>query len=291
MIEYIRIIPDNAVFFRHLMREDAYLYIPDPGTIGIGLAEDSQPFAALVFRVPEEGRAQVLSLYVQKNYRRQGYGTELMVTMADYLEAFTEVTRVDCDYDLRNDTESALPAFLAYLDFDVQQAPGGCYVTTLGQLRQIRGLQGGGGSCIPYAEMSILQKKMLYQEELDLKPEMDAGLIEESMSCVRMEGDTIEGCLIFVRDEQDPGALNLLWARNNRYPAGMASLLGSALQGASAYGDDTRLIIPVMNERSERLAAGILGDRAQKTETVWHATLALYGDGSAEEELETEEVG
>ncbi|MCR5503014.1 MAG: GNAT family N-acetyltransferase [Lachnospiraceae bacterium] len=286
MKELVLITPENASSFRPIIRESAYPHIADEDTAALGLADDSVPFGAIVFRISDPGTAELLSIYVRPEYRRQGFASELMSEMGDYLEAQTEVTRVVCDYDLREDVKSSIPDFLSSFEFEISEKPGGCFVTTFEDLRAIRDLAGGADDVTSYGDLTTMQKKLLYDEDIDLKPDMDSGAIEETISCVKLEDGKIPACLLFTADETDPDSLYLLWARNDGTPVQLLQLFRHVVSASESFAGEKKLYIPVLNERSEKLAAGLLGDRARKIETAYHAELALYDPETIPEEEE-----
>lgn len=274
MLELIQITPDNAIAFTHLIKEDVYLYVADPATVSIGIVDDKMPVAALLVRAADDGSSEILSICVDHEYRRQGLATELLIRAADYLTQDMEVNRLNCSFTLRDGDDSFL-GYLKYLEFEINEVPGGCYVTTFGELRQLKELAGPTGSCVPFSELTTIQKKQLKDGAMDVSDLLENDSIEPDMSAFLLEGNVIRSCLIFTKDEEDPDAYTIAWSRNTGSPADMLYLLRYALK-ASTAADEVKLYVPVLNERSERLTVGILGDKGRKIETSYEAKLSLF---------------
>ncbi|MCR5093417.1 MAG: GNAT family N-acetyltransferase [Lachnospiraceae bacterium] len=294
MLDLVRIIPENAPAFMPLIKENAYLYVMDEAAISVGITEDGMPIAALLFQVLDDGNCEILSICVDSEHRRQGFATELLVKAADFLAEETECSRFICRYDVRDDAEDSFTGFLEYLGFTITRLPGGCFVTTIGELKQVRELEGGAAGCVSFAKLTTMQKKQLREASETLAELMDEEMseeageesvretIEENLSCVIYDDKTIRSYVIFTTDPEDPEALSVAWAETSGTPADMLFLMRHAMHAAAAYPDDKKIYIPVVNERSERLVEKLLGDHAKRIEKYYEAQLDLYSEESEE---------
>ncbi|MCR4641510.1 MAG: GNAT family N-acetyltransferase [Lachnospiraceae bacterium] len=292
MVELIQINKDNALAFRPLIREDAYPFLLDPDVFALGLVNDDTAFAAAVFRVHDGGEAELLSIAVSESGRRQGYGTELLVEATDFMVDRMDVIRLSCDFVEGGDDKEAFKGFLKYLEFETEKQAGGCYRISLKKLRENRLLEGGSKDCRSVADLTTMERKLLYREEMDLKPLEEQGWIEEQVSCVKQDGPSLSSVLIFTKgdgsgdiygDEPKEGALCIQWARSDSdNPAGLLSLFRHAMKKLESYPEDTEIYVPVLNEASERLAEKILGEGAEKIEQSYHAELDLEVEAGAE---------
>ena len=275
MREFVIINEENAQAFRKLIPSGVYTFLLMPDMLALGAVEDNVAIAAAVFRADDEGSAELLSICVDEKYRRQGLGTELMSDAADILSESAEVTRFFLSYE-DTGAQEAFKAFLKYLEFSVEEDEAVCICTTIGDLKQIGVLQGGGSEkCESFAELTSIQKKRLAEEEMDLTPYLKDGVIDWKMSCTVFEDSTLIGCLVFTYEKD--GSLNLSWARNEGdRPENMLLMLRKAVAAAKDYPDERKLYIPLLNASSRRLAEGLLEGHYEKCEQSYRAELYLF---------------
>ncbi|MBR5969305.1 MAG: GNAT family N-acetyltransferase [Lachnospiraceae bacterium] len=277
MPELTQITAENARAFRALIRTDAYPFLADDATLGLGLVEKDTPVGALVMRPDGEGAARLLSLAIAEVCRRKGFATELLTKAADIFSGTGKIYRVICETTRRPGEENALCGLLESLRFRIEETDMCCYMTDFGETRKQKRLTGDGkeAGVTPYGKLTTRQKKMLYDEEMDLKPLMDSGRIEEKLSCVMIRDGAMSSCLVFVKEED---ALLIQWARTSqKNPAEILYLMRYALALSKDYTDETKLIIPVLNGESKKLTEKLFGDGLKKTETGYRAVLPLYG--------------
>ena len=256
MYEYIIIDEDNATAFRPLIREDAYPFVLDDGILALGIVEEFFPVAALVCRLDGEGSADILSLFVTEDHRRKGLATDLLSTAADILMQEADINRFSCEFTDTGE-EEALTAFLKYLEFDIKEEAGGCFLTNFGQLRSSSVLKGEGKKCIEYKDMNTKQRYLLFDEEMDLQLYEGEGEIEGSMSCVVCN--------------EESGALD----GSSKSSTTLLRMLRHAMAAGSAYPDDQKLYIPVINDNSAKLAEKLLEGICERTEQAYTASLYL----------------
>ena len=275
MLELTQITTENAKAFRALIRTDAYPFLADEATLGLGLVDKDTPIGALVMRPDGEGAANLLSVAIAEPYRRKGFATELLAIAADIYDETGEIYRITCETTRQPGEKNGLYGLLNYLEFDIEETDSGCFVTSFGEIRKQKLLQSKGeeAEAVSYENMTQKQRKLLYEEEMDLKPLMDAGCIEENLSCVTFSDNAIDSCLIFAREEEE---LTVQWARTSpKNPSALVHLIRYAIAHSKAYTDEELLYIPVLNGESKRLTEKLFGKELKKAEAGYRAVLPL----------------
>ncbi|MCR5251291.1 MAG: GNAT family N-acetyltransferase [Lachnospiraceae bacterium] len=279
-MELIMIDSECAHAFHSLIREDAYPFLITGEMLALGLVDDEtqEAVGAVLFSMDdEEGEAELRSICVAAPYRRQGWGTELMASAADFFAEMTDVNRFVCDFT-ENEGDDSFRKFLDYLEFEVQESGSACYRTSSKKLSKIKVLQTEARHVTPYRDLTQTQKKLLYGERMDLKPFIDDNLVDENLSCVRLRDGKLAACLIFVRDYQG-GNLVLQWANNpGGIPADLLRVFRYAASEAKRYPNEIPIYVPAMNGRSEHLSALLLKGISEKTEQGYRAELNLFGE-------------
>ncbi|MBR5420195.1 MAG: GNAT family N-acetyltransferase [Lachnospiraceae bacterium] len=277
MTEYVKIDEENAMAFRKLIVSGAYPFLLMPDIFAIGVTEDNVAIAAEVFRIGDDGGAELLSICVDEKYRRQGLASEMLAAAADFICDRTDVNRFYCSYDDTGEQEAFI-GFLKSFDFNIEEDEDCCIRTTVGDLKQISVLQSSGKSnCIAFEDTTSLQKKMLGSEDMDLEPYMNEGVVDGKMSCIMMDDSQLCGCLIFTNAED--GSLDLSWARNDGdQPENMLKMLRHAVAGAKDYPEDKKIYIPLLNAQSRKLAEGLLKGHYEKCEQSYNAELYLFDE-------------
>ncbi len=275
MREFVIIDEGNAQAFRKLIPSEVYTFLLIPDVLALGIVEDNVAIAAVVFRADDEGDAELLSVCVDENYRRQGLGTELMSQAADILTENVQVTRFFCSYEDAGDKESFV-AFLKYLEFSIEEDDAVCIRTTVGDLKQIEILKGSGsGKCEAFDDLTTMQKKKLGDEDMDLAPYFRDGNVDGKMSCAIFDDSAVIGCLVFTKEKD--GSLDIAWARNEGdRPENMILMLRHAVAAAKDYPDDRMIYIPLLNASSRKLAEGLLAGHYTKCEQSYKAELYLF---------------
>ena len=274
-MEFVIIDQTNAKAFRKLIPSEVYTFVLMPDILAVGIVDNYVAIAAAVFRADDEGNAELLSVCVDEKYRRQGLATELMNDAADILCENANVTRFFCSYEDDGKRESLI-AFLKYLDFSIEEDEAACLSTTVGDLKQIEVLKGGGSEkCEALSNLTSRQIKTLSEEEMDLASYFRDGIVDGKMSCVIYEDNAVKGCLIFTKEED--GSLNISWARNEGdRPENMLRMMRHAVAAAKDYPDDKKLYIPLLNASSRKLAEGVLAGHYEKCEQSYKAELYLF---------------
>lgn len=281
-MEFARISPENAAAFHTMIREEAYPFLMDSNVIGIGLVDDHREAAgAVVARVDDEGVAELMSVCVAKAYRRKGYGTELLVELADVLVYDDRAWRFKCDFAEKKGSDG-FRKFLKSLGFNISKNEEICYMTSTKKMAKIPELQNRKPRCIAYKDMTEIQKKQLYGRGMDLKPLMDKGLVDGNISCVKLRNGRVSGCLIFVRVYENK-ALMIQWAENSReYPLDALRMFSFAAEVAGRFRKDLPVYVPALNTRSAKLADRLLKKYSEVVEQGYSAYLNLSEDDTEE---------
>ena len=267
---------DNLTYFEPLLTEEAADLIRDDLAVGVGITADDLTVAALVWSSGDEPEdVRICSIYVAHDFRRKGYGTEMLAYMANMLLRHETIMRITCAFYVREDDRDSetLRPFLDYLGFSTEDLESACFSCKIKDLLTNKTLSDiQPSACVPFGSLKTKERKLLYLEPASLKQLIDAGEIDPDVSFCHLSDDAITGCALFSHEDN---TLTFEWGRTSpNNPALFIVLLREALHAAAEkYGPDTKIAIPAINERSIALAKKILGKHARETEHEYRSAL------------------
>lgn len=114
--------PEETEYAASLLTPEAVTLIQNGESFGLALVEEGKARAAVCARFsPEnEGVLEIISLYVEKEYRRRGLGTTLVLELLDYMMETTDASLSYMTASYLSD-EDALSAMFLSLGFEVFQ--------------------------------------------------------------------------------------------------------------------------------------------------------------------------
>ncbi len=262
--------------------------------IVFGLSVDGKSAGAIAMEPDGEGAVNITSLYICPEFRRKGFGTELVYTAASYIVNAEGVYRIEATIAESDDIEDGdgLRKFFEWLDFKMEKdEEHGAYSVTIGDISGCDVIsKAKPGEFYPYNRILSAVKNRVILEHPALTDAIGNGKIEEDMSFFAdndLEAGEMSDCIVFVREDRD---IVMAWAQAENNKMNLVKLFRSAFEAAEKkYGPDQVVRIPYINENSKKLIGKILGDTARETEIVWKGVFPLE-TGEAKENTDIEDI-
>ncbi len=259
----IPILSSNVEEFRLVLTEDAFRRVQEksPDTYGFGAVEDGMPVGAIAVSC-EPPEAEIISLYVIEEVRREGIGTALFTEALEMAMVQEPIEYMYVAGETVTEGEDTLLPFVTALMFDIVDT-GKDFTLSVSEAFESEGMKKilsakEKGEC--FADLSPKQKKLIYKKELDVPDYLSVDMICEDISFVTLDKDesSIVDCLLFVEDK---GQLVLAWTKSGSdNPYGLVSLMARSMKEICKKEQKDRIIhFPVINDASENLLKHIFG--------------------------------
>ncbi len=278
----MKIIPvtnDNLAAFDLLFTRESLdkLKKNSPDTCAFGAVEYNMPVGAIVVTcAPPE--AEIVSLYVVEDFRRNGYGRALFTEALELALLQPEVNYIYASFESKEGSPETLRPFFEKIGLSVLD-DGTDYTIRLKQARATSEMKKilrskKIGEC--YELLKPAEKNLLYKPEVNLPPYITPKMIREELSFVTFDEQrrNIRDCLIFVEDQ---GKLVLAWVKTEPGDShGLMGMVHSAMEELSALeSPDRRLHLPTINPTSDELVKHIFSDKLQLYSNSYWAVFRL----------------
>lgn len=245
---------DQRKAFAGLILPDVLPKLEEPTVFLVGAVEGRQPVGAAVLEL-ELGRAQLLSIAVAEDRRRQGIGTALLRQCVRVLRR----TSVQCLYAVLTAGFQAAGALLRAFGMEGSDEAGAYYRFSAEAVASISLLRGNRPGVVPLAQVSRMQLRAYFQKVFpgDCAVAMRQTW-DPQLSHVLVEHGQITACLLAEREEE----ISLGWlSSGSRDKWALLYLLRGM---AAACPPKTSIQFVAYDPAVRALADKLLGDGADK---------------------------
>lgn len=230
-------------------------------TIAFGAVDDGIPVGAVAVRFnPPE--AEVISLYVIADHRKQGIGFSLVFRALQEAMLQPRISGLTIPY-AENTGEDVYTGFFESLDFDIDDV-GTNYSITISEALdspEFKKLKETDFDCVPFTKLLSQEKNLLFAEDAGLYDYANAKKLREDLTFAVFDEDRkkVTGCIAFI---EEADSLVLAWLHVEGNPILTVELILKALSVIKETESPDRLLyIPVVNDTSDKLAHHLFGDR------------------------------
>lgn len=246
---------DQRRAFAGLILPDVLPRLEEPTVFLVGAVEGRQPVGAAVLEL-EPGRAQLLSIAVAEDRRRQGVGSALLRQCVRVLRR----TSVQCLYAVLTAGFQAAEALLRAFGMEGSDEAGAYYRFSAEVVASISLLQGNRPGVVPLAQISRMQLRAYFQKAF---PGDSAVAMRQAwdprISHVLVEHGQITACLLAEREGEE---VSLGWlSSSSRDKWALLYLLRGM---AAACPPKTPIQFVAYDPAVRALADKLLGDAADK---------------------------
>lgn len=237
---------------------------------GIGLVVDYEPAGAIVCALDdEEGVADIVSIFVRKKCRRMGYGTELVLSAAAFIDQLDLMYQLRVDiteyYPIRDEEipENSLGPFFSYLEFKKMECEEvGAFACTLSDAEVLnRSVVKNTPYTCKLSECSGAKiSSVVNFVPGGMEPYLLGKLLDLDVSVVNIENNACDCCVLIQKTEE---GLIVKWVQaTGGKELLMIELLSRAfLEAKKKYPADTKVIIPYIHAKSKLLIQKLLGNQ------------------------------
>ncbi len=223
-------------------------------TFALGLVDGGMPLGAIAVRCSPP-TAEVISLYIVEDFRRLGFGSQLLfeaITNAMILPGISEFTVPYTELP----GEDVYTSFFNSLEMDIIDVGAEYKVAAADAIVTSGLLTKKPRHTVPVQEWSELtppEQKLLFNEGAGLFDYHSQGKLREDLIFVAMDDArrSYRGCIAMAEEE---GELVLAWLRAESSPFLMMELLRSVLRRLSDnFEQDKTIRIPTINPASDAI--------------------------------------
>ena len=268
-MKIIQINGENIAAFEGMMTLEAACYLRySTDTLGYGIDNDGKAGGSLVIRLLEDGRTELMSVFVVPELRRRGYATELFYNAVNVAEINGNHQGIFANYITDVNDSQGINAFLRYFDAEITEKAGErTYLCTLGDIKNIPVIKKSDKrGVISYNELSNREKNSLIRDGNEMLPlYMQAGCIDGDVSCFIRKDSRLKACLIMNRRAD---GLTLDWVRISKSePLAFMKLIRYGIDAMMGkYPDELQIKIPTINLNSAGLTEKLFKDSAKIVE-------------------------
>jgi hypothetical protein len=278
MVEIVNLLDDKSGEYYKYLTSAALLLLQDKECVALGIAEDDVPVGAIVADPGYNGVGEIVSLYIDREKRRNGYGTELVYEAVESLFSWDNMYAVGVTFKDDDETKSGLKSFFEYLEFDISQdGAHGSYTFSLADIASSDKIKGDIDKRVTgLKDVLASTKNALTSRHGAVQSFMVYGEIDEEVSCIvnAEEKDPSDLSCLFVGKSKD--ALVIVWAEAAEHSLDLVNMLRYAIvNGLKKYGKNMKIRVPFINETSKKLIEKLVGDKAVPVEYIWSAYLPL----------------
>ena len=282
MIEIYDLSEEDSTPFCEFMTSEVQAMLNTDSCSAVGISEDGTPVGAVVANIKNSDAAGIVSLFVKEDRRRRGYGTELIYRVLTLLSRKEDLSCIEADFAVTEGDDNGLYEFFSALDFKLEADDmHGAFMISLAEAAESEIFKKASSHGVtPYSKATLQSKNMIKAAH----PMLNSVEIDEKVSCVATaggEGDSCPDCLLFTKEED---TLVMVWADSSEDKLNLVRMLKFAVEETiKAYGVQTKVRIPYINENSKKLIVKMMGEKAVTAETVWNAALPVFDTGEVEE--------
>jgi ribosomal protein S18 acetylase RimI-like enzyme len=289
-LELTAITKENISFFEPMLADEITFLIKNNLALAMGAVADGIACAIIVAQ-PGEEFAQLIWIYVAKDYRREYIGGTLFCEMAEFLQdgAISQARGIGCDYSVDTDNDTGLHQFLKAMNFTSEESGEYCASLTLAQLAEsdLSKKPPPPSNEIAYSFVSNLSPFHLNQLN-DILEKNEANFtgnpvtqdtVLPDCSTVMYRGDTPTGCVcVCDGDNDNEKILSIVYIneKSSKPITGMFSKTAAAL--IEKYSPQTILKIPIVSESAGKLAKALVKDSENITEKAYTAVHLFLED-------------
>lgn len=246
---------DQRRAFAGLILPDVLPRLEEPTVFLVGAVEGRQPVGAAVLEL-EPGRAQLLSIAVAEDRRRQGVGSALLRQCVRVLRR----TSVQCLYAVLTAGFQAAEALLRAFGMEGSDEAGAYYRFSAEVVASISLLQGNRPGVVPLAQISRMQLRAYFHKVFPADPSVgERQQFDPHISQVLVEQGQITACLLAEREGEE---VSLGWlSSSSRDKWALLYLLRGM---AAACPPKTPIQFVAYDPAVRALADKLLGDAADK---------------------------
>ncbi len=246
---------------------------------GLGVIEDEKAVGKIIFTI-DDGVSEIQSIYIEPEYRRRGFATELVLNAADFVTSLDYCPGFHVEFTNDVEFEDNLLDFFKYLEFDIKEAEDvRTYSVLISDIdeKKIKPTK-NEANVKKYSELTKNELGLLAMEPVTIENGfIFADHIEQDVSMAVIEDGEVQAVIIF---SAEADGLTLQWARvDEKHKSDLVNVFYESMQAIlSKYGPTTKLYIPVINEQSDKLILALFGGKAEIVETKYEATFEFeYG--------------
>ena len=262
-MDIVRIKRDTLAAFELIMTKEALDLIGEDAKniYALGAVSDGMPVgAAAVVFAPPEGR--LISLYVVKEYRKQGIGTMLGTELLNTAMAQPGMETFVASYT-EGEGEDIFGSFFNSMFFDVERVGTEYIIRADHVVEKVeeQKMKATDKRICAWEKLLSAEKKLLLDEEMDLSEYMENDQIREDLSFVMLSEDRtkIESCLIFAEVK---GELVLVWTSAVSAYMALAQMIAAAADKIKSSEPEGRIIhLPSINDQSKKFIEKLFGNR------------------------------
>ena len=263
---------EETEYVASLLTPEAVTLIQNGESFGLALVEEGKARAAVCagFSPENEEVLEIISLYVEKEYRRRGLGTTLVLELLDYM---METTDASLQYMTASylSGDDALSAMFSKLGFEIiQEESAISWQMPLGKLPDSTLMENSVKlpegtklhtleSLSNYHIRQLVQK--LKEHNLDILTYEQIEKAHPQASFVLMdENEEPAACAIFTVSENTHITLSQFFTKYKNPAPSMKMLQSGAKVLLEQFGGEAVLEIPTLTESSSRLVQRLLPD-------------------------------
>lgn len=264
--------PEEAEYAASLLTPEAVTLIQNGESFGLALVEEGKARAAVCagFSPENEEVLEIISLYVEKEYRRRGLGTTLVLELLDYMMEATDASLryITASYLSEDDALSAMFANLGFeiiqeesaisWQMPVGQLPDSVLMKTSAKLPE-------GTKLLSLASLSNYHIRQLVQrlEEHNM----------DILTCEEIEKAHPQASFVLMDEKEEPAACAIFTVAKNMHitlaqfftvyknPApSLVALQSGAKVLLEQFPKEAVLEIPTLTESSSKLVQRLLPD-------------------------------
>ena len=264
--------PEEAEYVASLLTPEAVTLIQNGERFGLALVEEGKARAAVCAGVSPENEEvlEIISLYVEKEYRRRGLGTTLVLELLDYVMEVTDASLSYMTASYLSD-DDALSAMFTNLGFEIMQEESAIsWQLPLGKLPDSTLMKTSvtlpeGTELYPVVSLSKYHIRQLVhklkENGIDILSVEQIEKAHQEASFVLMdEKEEPSGCAIFMVSENTHITLSQFFTKYKNPAPSMEMLQSGAKVLLEQFPPEAVLEIPTLTESSSRLVQRLLPD-------------------------------
>jgi ribosomal protein S18 acetylase RimI-like enzyme len=272
---------ENFSFFEPFIPKEILRELNAEDCIIMGAIVDETACGIIIARA-EEGRAQLLWIYVAEDYRRQYIGSTLFCEIADFLEDPDEydLEGIICRYAVSED-DNSVNKFFGSLQFEQEETGEYSVSLTMQEISELGFVKSAANNnnagAVIYAPIAKLSPFHLHKlnSELDKNEANFTGeavsyaTVIPACSMVMYRGNNPTGCICFTDGEtKNERVLSVLFIQEKESSAIKGMFGSSAVSLIKSNTPDTVIKIPVVSESAGKMAKLMLGGNEKVCEKV-----------------------
>lgn len=264
--------PEEAEYVAPLLTPEAVTLIQNGESFGMALVEEGKARAAVcaVFSPENEEILEIISLYVEKEYRRRGLGTTLVLELLDYMMEATDasLSYMTASYLSHDDALSAMFSNLGFeilpeesaisWQMPIGKLPDSTLMKTSAKLPEKTSLH-SLASLSKYHIRQLVQK--LEENDIDILSAQQMEEAHQEASFVLMdENEEPAACAIFTVSEMTHVTLSQFFTKYKNPAPSLVVLQAGAKVLMEQFSPEAVLEIPTLTESSSKLVQRLLPD-------------------------------